>query len=185
MSVQLHVFTLRFGKRFRRVAYIGTEVNDRVDVTFVIVKARVAPVKFLTIHRLELQGALIGTRLAKIATTELHHSIANTTFWTDSIPVLQWIHSKRFRFQTIVANHIGEILGPVPRRKNEDQYNFMCNLLQRFSTWNRLIRAISWYRRPFLIFNNQIKRYYDVLAQLKMEIHSISAKDHLVQVRTF
>ena len=35
-----------------------------VDVSFVISKARVAPFKFLAVPRLELQGAVVGLRLA-------------------------------------------------------------------------------------------------------------------------
>ena len=81
-----------------------------VDVSFVISKARVAPFKFLAVPRLELQGAVVGLRLALLTCKALNLHISDMTFWTDSMTVFQWIRSKDCRFHTFVANRIGEIL---------------------------------------------------------------------------
>ena len=70
----------------------------------------VAPIKFLTIPRLEFQGAVVGIRPATSISTELKLPLSKITYWTDSTTVLQWIQSKRYRFQTFVANRVSEVL---------------------------------------------------------------------------
>ena len=62
-------------------------------------KSRVSPISFVTIPRLELQGALAGVRLAKLVCQELNLPMSAVTFWTDSMTVFQWINSKTYKFQ--------------------------------------------------------------------------------------
>ena len=107
---QLHVYCDALEKGFGAVIYMRVTDERDVYVSFVMSKARVAPTKFLTIPRLELQGAVVGVRLAGSACTSLGISMTNVTFWTDSTTVLQWIRSQKCRYQTFVANRVGEIL---------------------------------------------------------------------------
>ena len=67
----------------------------------------IAPLKTLTIPRLELMGAVLSTRLANNLLKTLQ--IENTTFWTDSINVFHWVRSQSKNFKPFVANRIGEI----------------------------------------------------------------------------
>ena len=90
--------------------YLKSADGSGCDVSHCVSKARMAPVKFLTISRLELQGAVVGLRLAKSTSKDLNLSLSGVTFWTDSTTVLQWIPSRKGRFQTLVASRIGEIL---------------------------------------------------------------------------
>ena len=49
---------------FGACAYVRWQINDGTyDVRFIAAKSRVAPLKRLTIPRLELQAAVMGTRL--------------------------------------------------------------------------------------------------------------------------
>ena len=54
-------------------------------------KNRVAPLKQLTLPKLELMGAVIGARLAKHLLDNLGDMVVN--FWRDSQIVLKWIAS--------------------------------------------------------------------------------------------
>lgn len=60
--------------------------------------------------RLELHGALLGTRLADTVQKE-HKDIkpSKRYFWTDSSTVLQWIRSDPRTFKSYVAFRLGEI----------------------------------------------------------------------------
>ena len=95
--------------------YLRTEYpSSPVDVTFVIGKSRVAPVKFASIHRLELQAAQLGSRLTASILEPLGLGMDCVTFWSDSQTVLCWLNSKTMRFHVFVANRVADILDAAP-----------------------------------------------------------------------
>ena len=71
-KVKLHVFGDAFEKGFGTVCYAHYVFLDgRIEVAFVMAKTRVAPLRQLSIPRLELQAALLAVRLADIIKQEL------------------------------------------------------------------------------------------------------------------
>ena len=72
-------------------------------------KSRVAPLKFVSIPRLELTAAAIGTKIAKQLKDELDIKIHEERFWTDSKVVLTYIKNTKKRFKVFVANHLHQI----------------------------------------------------------------------------
>ena len=72
-------------------------------------RVRVAPVKTLTIPRLELQAAVLAARLVTIVLRETGVKIEKITLWSDSQTVLAWIRSEQGRFNTFVNNRTTEI----------------------------------------------------------------------------
>ncbi|XP_029734329.2 uncharacterized protein LOC115269635 [Aedes albopictus] len=108
--VELHVFTDASEEAFACAAYFRATIMGRVHVTLVMAKAKVAPLKSLSVPRLELMGALLGARLAK-AVKEYHtFSIARRVMWTDSKTTLAWVQSQHRRYRQFVAFRVGEIL---------------------------------------------------------------------------
>ena len=62
----LCVFADSSRKAFRACAYIRWQIeNGKFESKFIAAKCRVAPLKELTIPRLELQSAVLASRLAK------------------------------------------------------------------------------------------------------------------------
>ena len=109
---ELHVFSDTSSRGYGAVVYIRLSYEDgKSEVAFVLAKARGAPVNCQSIPRLELQGAVLGLRLATIVTNFLNLNPLLTTFWTDSHlafwTVLQWINSTICRFKVFVSNRIG------------------------------------------------------------------------------
>jgi len=69
-------------------------------------KTRVAPIKSLTLPRLELMAAVMGARLMQHIQNSL--SIQNINLWSDSQIVIHWIQSdkqlKRFKANRVKKN---------------------------------------------------------------------------------
>ncbi|XP_045028561.1 uncharacterized protein LOC123471391 [Daphnia magna] len=109
-GVGLHLFADASESAFGAIAYLRFDNPDGVKVSFVMAKARVAPIKYVSIPRLELCAALLAARLASVIKSELRLKIDQATFWSDSTTVLRWINSPHYRFHVYVGNRIGEIL---------------------------------------------------------------------------
>jgi hypothetical protein len=109
-EVQLHVFVDASEAAFSAVCYFRISRGDRVTTALVAAKSKVAPLKQLSIPRLELQGALLGTRLAASLTRGHRRTISRTVFWSDSKTVLCWLRSDKGRFKQFVSFRVGEIL---------------------------------------------------------------------------
>jgi hypothetical protein len=109
-EVQIHVFVDASEAAFSAVCYFRVSKADRVTTALVAAKSKVAPLKQLSIPRLELQGALLGTRLAASLTRGHRRTISRTVFWSDSKTVLCWLRSDKGRFKQFVSFRVGEIL---------------------------------------------------------------------------
>ena len=83
--------------------------NDKLSARFVVAKARVAPLKELTIPRLELQAAVLASRLGKTIQDESRMKFEKVVFFTDSAIIYAWIKSQAKRFKPFVAAWVGEI----------------------------------------------------------------------------
>ena len=109
-AVDLHMFCDASERGFSAVLYYRWKTEDgEVHVSFVGAKSRVAPTKRLTIPRLELQAAVLGTRMIAALKRESRVKIESTTCWSDSKNVLAWIKSSARRYHVFVANRVAEI----------------------------------------------------------------------------
>ncbi len=78
------------------------------SVHLVLSKARLAPIKGLTIPRMELMGMLIGTRLLNFVESKLHVPVRDRFLWSDSQCVLHWLTSNK-KLPVFVEKRIREI----------------------------------------------------------------------------
>ncbi|XP_043661619.1 uncharacterized protein LOC122625598 [Drosophila teissieri] len=110
-AVELHVFVGASQAAFAAVAYWRvTYEDDDVQVSFVSAKTKCAPMRTMTIPRLELQAAVLGTRLMNTVKEEHSVVITDLVLWTDSKAVLRWIGSTHRRYKQFVGNRVAEIL---------------------------------------------------------------------------
>ena len=110
-TFQMHIFCDASEIGFGAVAYARWQLDETVIIRFIMAKTRVAPIKPpLTIPKLELQAAVLAHRMAGSIAVELLLNEKETTFWTDSQTVLQWIGSKHYMFDRFTNNRVGEIL---------------------------------------------------------------------------
>ena len=105
----LHHFSDASQLAYGVASYLVTCDRDRVSSTLVMAKSRLAPLKEVTIPRLELTAATLATRQDELLRRELDIPLARSCFWTDSTLVLQYINNEERRFRVFVANRIAEI----------------------------------------------------------------------------
>ena len=119
------------------------------QVSFVTVKTHVAPLKTLTIPRLELMAAMVGTCLTNFVITAI--SVHNPTvfMWLDSQIVLHLIKRKK-SLPTFVHHHITEMYSLLPNAT----WNYCptaenpADLLSRGTTTAALMSSSLWKQRP-------------------------------------
>ena len=110
-QIELHMFGDSSQDVFCAVGFLRARLasSHKTQISFIFGKARVAPMKALSIPKLELQAALLATRLKDDILTALTVSINHVFMWTDSTTVLQWLNSTE-KLPVFVANRVGEIL---------------------------------------------------------------------------
>lgn len=109
-AAQLHHFSDASENAYGTVSYLLVE-NDQGEkhCAFLMGKSRVAPLKRVTIPRLELTAAVVAVKVDKMLHQELQVPLQPSVFWTDSTTVLRYIDSDTARFKTFVANRISLI----------------------------------------------------------------------------
>ncbi|GFT79890.1 integrase catalytic domain-containing protein, partial [Nephila pilipes] len=109
VDVQLHSFSDSSKKAYGTVIYFRVVRTDgTISTSFVTSKSRVAPLKTLSLPRLELMGALLSARLCDKVSKTLKFE-KSCFFHTDSFIVYHWIQGEPFRFKPFVKNRIEEI----------------------------------------------------------------------------
>ena len=109
-QVELHGFSDASQLAMAAAIYIKvTDPGKQSTVHLMCAKSKVAPLKRLSIPRLELTAALIASKLMRYVqdVLELHES--QTFMWTDSSVTLAWIKSHSSRWKEFVRNRVSAI----------------------------------------------------------------------------
>ena len=107
---ELHHFSDASTVGYGQCTYIR-QINECGDVSCSLVmgKARVTPMRMVTIPRLELTAALLSVKISKLLQTAFKYPIDEEYFWTDSTIVLCYLKNDTRRFHVYVANRIEQI----------------------------------------------------------------------------
>lgn len=110
-EASLHLFADASEQACCAVAYLVERHTDGgpARVSFLGAKTKVAPLRPISIPRLELQAALMAARFAASIRREMSLTIARTWYWSDSTTVLHWIRTDPRAHNAFVANRLGEI----------------------------------------------------------------------------
>lgn len=109
-DVQLHGFCDASNVGYGACIYTrSTDENDKSICKILCSKSRVAPLKAVTIPRLELCGALLLARLYREIRDTLNTVFDKIIFWCDSTIALHWLNTAPHLLKTYVANRVTEI----------------------------------------------------------------------------
>ena len=110
-AMELHAFGDASPDGYGAAVYLRTPLPDgSFSVSLVLAKGRVAPVKRVSLPRLELLGGLLAARLVTYVRQALR--LPDSTIcrcWSDSMIVLGWIRGDPQRWKQFVYNRVSEI----------------------------------------------------------------------------
>ena len=107
-SYQLVAFCDASKYAYAATIYLRQELGSLCRTDLVFSKTRLAPNKEISIPRLELLAAFIGTNCLKFVETELKLEIAQKLMWVDSQCVLYWLDSNK-PLSICIENRVNEI----------------------------------------------------------------------------
>ncbi|XP_071095446.1 uncharacterized protein [Haliotis cracherodii] len=108
-SSSLHVFVDASQDAFGAVIYLVSVNEHRTASQLVAAKSHVAPLKAISVPRVELMAAVLGVKLLLAIAKGLEMSPYDARIWSDSMNVLWWIKSHSRSFKPFVANRVGFI----------------------------------------------------------------------------
>ena len=153
-ALTLHVFCDASERAYSAAAYLQGESPDgESKMSLVASKSRVAPLKKMTLPRLELMGAVIGARLANNLMTTLKLEPNQIRMWTDSMITLHWICSSAQKWKQFVANRVTEIQSLT----NPEAWSHIAgkinpaDLPTRGQSVDKLIQSQLWWNGPSVL----------------------------------
>ncbi|XP_076389322.1 uncharacterized protein LOC143264752 [Megachile rotundata] len=112
-SIQLHGFCDASERAYGACLYIRS-VNEHGEIASRLItsKSRVAPLKVVTLPRLELCAAHLLAKLYATTKHALRHlNFDKTVFWSDSTITLHWLNSEPHMLKTFVAHRVASVQG--------------------------------------------------------------------------
>lgn len=151
VSVQLHGFCDASQTSYGACVYLRCcdDLNHFTSNLY-CAKTRVAPLKTITIPRLELSGALLLAELVHKILTSCDIKFESVTYWSDSMICTSWINSSPHILKTFVANRVSQIqnLSNPKSWKHVSTYDNPADLLSRGISPSDLITSEFWFHGP-------------------------------------
>lgn len=180
-DVQLHIFVDASRECSAAVAYLRIQEESKVVCSLVMAKSRVAPMKLISVPKLELVGAVLGARLSKSIKGALTMKISKTVFWSDSRTVLLWLRSDtkdlNGQFEQFKVAEIQDLTEISSWRYIPSK----CNVADDATKWQKTFKLDGdsrWFEGPAFLYENELSWPVDVtLNQKTQEIHHVIVKD--------
>lgn len=108
--VEIHAFCDASNQAYGCCIYLRvTHDDNRISCNLITSKTKVAPVRAITIPRLELCGAVLSAKLTARCVQALNLNDAQITTWCDSKIVLAWLATHPSKWTTFVTNRVSDI----------------------------------------------------------------------------
>ncbi|XP_046145807.1 uncharacterized protein LOC123989173 [Osmia bicornis bicornis] len=148
-QLELHGFCDASQRAYAAVVYLRVSRGESSVATLLVARTKVAPVKALSIPRLELCGAVLLSKLI----AEVQKGLilpATITAWTDSSVTLHWIKGHASTWKPFVAHRVATVQSNVPPQnwRHVATKNNPADLATRGITPSELLSSHLWWSGP-------------------------------------
>ena len=187
-KIELHHFSDASTEGYGQCSYIRlVDDADRVTCALVMGKARVTPLKPITVPRLELAAALLSVKISLVLRKELRYELTDEIFWTDSQVVLAYINNEARRFHTYVANRVQQIR----EGSSPDQWEYIesndnpADDASRGLSPSEIAKTSRWLKGPSFLWNShEMWKNKDVKMNLELSPNDKEIKRSVVLTAT-
>ncbi|XP_071576355.1 uncharacterized protein [Temnothorax nylanderi] len=112
---ELHGFADAFTVAYAAAVYLRVQsLSGDISISLICGKSKVAPLKPVSVPRLELSAAHLLARLLEFVQNTLPFKVSARYCWTDSTVVLAWLSAHPSKWKTFVAHRVSDIQTRLP-----------------------------------------------------------------------
>ena len=177
----LHYFSDACEKGYGEVTYLrAADGSGKVYCSLVMKKARVAPLKYINIPRMELVAAILSVKINVMVRKKF--PATGEVFWIDSEAVLGYIRNQSRKFKVFVANRVEIIRGNscVSKWFHVNTKINPADYCSKGIDVNNTKATETWFNGPSFLWQSESiwasnRRFFDVLSddpELKKELRT-------------
>ena len=151
LETEIHGFADASTAAYAAVIYIRILYTDAsVSVSLVYSRTKVAPLKPVTIPKLELSAALLLSQCIDYVCSLLELTLDKVYAWSDSTIALGWLQTPPHRLQTFMANRVSKAVEVVPpgRWRHVPSQDNPADLASRGVLPSQLLQSTIWWSGP-------------------------------------
>lgn len=169
-QIEIHAFSDASEKAYAGAIFVKTRTENEMHVNLLFSKSKVAPLKKISLPRLELLAAVLLVRMTSHVKSIYGFHNAKFYFWSDSQITLAWIKDQPHKRTIFVANRVTEI----QKSSNPSEWRYVeskknpADLGTRGVLASDLVNASLWWHGPDFIKTFDDKSHSEVVEQVRL-----------------
>ncbi|XP_018376370.1 PREDICTED: uncharacterized protein LOC108769726 [Trachymyrmex cornetzi] len=183
----LHGFCDASERAYGACVYVQAEnAQGEISSRLLCSKSCIAPMKTISLPRLELCGAVLLARLLVTTRSAIRVPIEDVRAWSDSEIVLYWIKGNSSRWKPFVCNRVTEITENLPARywSHVSGKENPTDVISRVTSPSQLENLRLWWAGPPWLFTGEITFDGDRETDPSMENHEVIVTERRKKTRT-